>query len=55
MNELVTKGISMNHVELCELINKLREEEGNNKVLLSKKSISKNKKRSRNYENTWYF
>lgn len=28
MNELATKGISMNHVELCELINKLREEEG---------------------------
>ena len=33
MNELETKGISMNHVELCELINKLREEEGNRKEL----------------------
>ena len=33
MNELKTKGISMNHVELCELINKLREEEGSRKQL----------------------
>ena len=33
MNKLVTKGINMNHVELCELINKLREEEGNRKQL----------------------
>ena len=44
MNELVTKGISMNHVELCELINKLREEEGNNKVLLSKNLLAKIRK-----------
>ena len=33
MNELKTKGISMNHVGLCELINKLREEEGSRKQL----------------------
>ena len=44
MNELVTKEISMNHVELCELINKLREEEGNNKVLLSKNLLAKIRK-----------
>ena len=44
MNELVTKGVSMNHVELCKLINKLREEEGNNKVLLSKNLLAKIRK-----------
>ena len=44
MNELVTKGISVNHVELCELINKLREEEGNNKALLSKNLLAKIRK-----------
>ena len=44
MNELVTKRISMNHAELCELINKLREEEGNNKVLLSKNLLAKIRK-----------
>ena len=44
MNELVTKRISMNHAELCELINKLREEEGNNKALLSKNLLAKIRK-----------
>ena len=44
MNELVTKGIIMNHVELCELINKLREEEGNRKELLSKNLLAKIRK-----------
>ena len=44
MNELVSKGISMNHAELCELINKLREEEGYNKVLLSKNLLAKIRK-----------
>ena len=44
MNELATKGISMNHVELCKLINKLREEEGNDKVLLSKNLLAKIRK-----------
>ena len=37
MNELMlgngSKEIKMNHVELCELINKLRAEEGNRKKL----------------------
>ena len=33
MNELETKEISMNHEELCELINRLRKEEGKRKQL----------------------
>ena len=37
MNELMlgngSKEIKMNHVELCELINKLRAEEGNTKTV----------------------
>ena len=33
MNELMNNKFNMNHVELCELINKLRAEEGNRKVL----------------------
>ena len=44
MNELVTKGISMNHVELCELINKLREEEGSRKQLDKSDLLKKIKK-----------
>ena len=44
MNELVTKGISMNHVELCELINKLREEEGKRKQLDKSDLLKKIKK-----------
>ena len=33
MNELTNNKFNMNHVELCELINKLRVEEGNRKEL----------------------
>ena len=33
MNELMNNKFNMNHVELCELINKLRVEEGNRKEL----------------------
>ena len=33
MNELSNNKCLMNHVELCELINKLRAEEGNRKEL----------------------
>ena len=44
MNELVTKGISMNHVELCELINKLRAEEGKRKQLDKSDLLKKIKK-----------
>lgn len=33
MNELMTDKIKMNHVELCELINKLRKEEGGRKEI----------------------
>lgn len=35
MNELMNNKFNMNHVELCELINKLRVEEGNGKKLRS--------------------
>ena len=35
MNELMNNKFNMNHVELCELINKLRVEEGNEKKLRS--------------------
>ena len=35
MNELMNNKFNMNHVELCELINKLRAEEGNRKELRS--------------------
>ena len=44
MNELATKGISMNHVELCELINKLREEEGNRKEMRQRDLMTKIRK-----------
>ena len=44
MNELVTKGIIMNHVELCELINKLREEEGNRKEMRQRDLMTKIRK-----------
>ena len=44
MNELVTKGISMNHVELCELINKLRAEEGNRKEMRQRDLMTKIRK-----------
>ena len=41
MNELVTKRISMNHAELCELINNLRSEEGNRKVVRQDNLLTK--------------
>ena len=41
MNELATKGIIMNHVELCKLINKLREEEGNRKEIRQRDLMTK--------------
>ena len=44
MNEVATKGISMNHVELCELINKLREEEGNRKEVSTDNLLKKIRK-----------
>ena len=44
MNELVTKRISMNHVELCELINKLRTEEGNRKEVSTDNLLKKIRK-----------
>lgn len=45
MNELVKDNeIKMNHVELCELINILRKEEGNRKELLSKNLLVKIRK-----------
>lgn len=45
MNELVKDNeIKMNHVELCELINILRKEEGNEKELLSKNLLTKIRK-----------
>ena len=44
MNELATKGISMNHVELCKLINKLREEEGNRKEMRQRDLMTKIRK-----------
>ena len=48
MNELIlgngSKEIKMNHVELCDLINKLRTEEGNDKELLSKNLLAKIRK-----------
>ena len=44
MNELATKGISMNHVELCELINKLRGEEGKRKEVSTDNLLKKIRK-----------
>lgn len=44
MNELATKGINMNHVELCELINKLRKEEGNRKEVSTDNLLKKIRK-----------
>ena len=48
MNELMlgngSKEIKMNHVELCELINKLRAEEGNTKKLMTKNLLAKIRK-----------
>ena len=44
MNELATKGISMNHVELCELINKLRAEEDNRKEVSTDNLLKKIRK-----------
>ncbi len=44
MNELSNNKCLMNHVELCELINKLRAEEGNRKELRSHTLIEKIRK-----------
>lgn len=44
MNELMNNEIKMNHVELCELINKLRAEEGNRKELAQRDFIKKIRK-----------
>ena len=44
MNELATKGISMNHVDLCKLINKLRKEEGNRKEMRQRDLMTKIRK-----------
>ena len=44
MNELMNNKFNMNHVELCELINKLRVEEGNGKELRSHTLIEKIRK-----------
>ena len=46
MNELkiTSKGIKMNHAELCELINKLRVEEGNRKKLRTPDLMTKIRK-----------
>lgn len=44
MNELMNNEIRMNHVELCELINKLRVEEGGKKVLDKSDFLKKIKK-----------
>ena len=44
MNELMNNKFNMNHVELCELINKLRAEEGNRKELRSHHLMAKIRK-----------
>ena len=44
MNELMNNEIRMNHVELCELINKLRVEEGNRKQVRTCDFMTKIKK-----------
>lgn len=44
MNELTNNKFNMNHVELCELINKLRTEEGNRKELRSHHLMAKIRK-----------
>ena len=57
MNELIlgngSKEIKMNHVELCDLINKLRTEEGNDKELLSKNLLAKIRKEVETLKITW--
>lgn len=44
MNELMNNEFNMNHVELCELINRLRVEEGNRKELAQRDFIKKIRK-----------
>ena len=44
MNELTNNKFNMNHVALCELINKLRAEEGNRKELAQRDFIKKIRK-----------
>lgn len=44
MNELINNEFNMNHVELCELINRLRIEEGNRKELRTDHLLTKIRK-----------